>query len=485
MKSSSPQFKINLFAAFLCSFLFEMSFGQSYHAINGSPYAGVTSMYVNPASTINSAYKWDVNIFSGQLGISNSLFTINDASLRQFNTAYTEFTNGLRSRYFHANMDLSVLNARFQINKKSALAFGLRGRMFVNAKTMPFAYSDSISSLQSFLHANNKIDFMQGYLTNSGWAEFNLNYSRVLQETPSSRLSGGITMSYSRGLSGADFNMLHLTYAEQATTNGNFYPIIGGSAQAAYSYNYSLLDANRSILSNTKTFVENTLSALNFNIGFEYLFRKNMPFDDETITPENYDWKIGVSIMDIGKNRYEPAGGSFNVSMPKTTAIDTTLQLQLANATTLTEVRNTLNNYFNKVDTLRSAFAIANPTRIVINVDRNLGNHFFVNGELSVNVFSTEPWMKLRTREINLLTITPRWETANFGAYLPIQYNTQGQLWIGGALKLGPLLLGVHSLDFYKWFKKGTQTLNGGFYIMLNVYPFRKKENDGIDCPKY
>jgi len=50
---------------------------------------------------------------------------------------------------------------------------------------------------------------------------------------------------------------------------------------------------------------------------------------------------------------------------------------------------------------------------------------------------------------------------------------------------LGPLLLGVHSLDFYKWFKQGTQTLNGGFYIMLNVYPFRKKENDGIDCPKY
>jgi hypothetical protein len=55
---------------------------------------------------------------------------------------------------------------------------------------------------------------------------------------------------------------------------------------------------------------------------------------------------------------------------------------------------------------------------------------------------------------------------------------------VGGAFKLGPLIMGVHSLDFYKWFKLGTQTFNGGFYLMLNVFPFGTKEKEEA-CPPH
>ena len=160
------------------------------------------------------------------------------------------------------------------------------------------------------------------------------------------------------------------------------------------------------------------------------------------------------------------------------------MQQQLSNITSLKRTRDSLLNSFTKVDTLTSVFTIANPTRLVINVDKNLGNHFFVNGELSVNFFSSQPQPKLKTRETNLFTVTPRWETSTWGAYLPVQYNTQGQLWVGAAIKLGPLLIGVHSLDFFKWFKMGTQTFNGGGYLVLNIHPFGKKEKEQ-ECPPY
>jgi hypothetical protein len=460
------------------------AYPQSYHAINGSPYAGVSSMYVNPASTVNSAYKWDLTIFSVQEVNSQTLGTINDGSLLNYTNAYTEFTNGNRSRFFHGNLDITLFNARIKLDQKSALAFGIRGRAFINSKIMPFVYKDSLSSTQSFLYENKVENFLQGFGTHSGWVEINFNYSRILKQTYNTRLTAGATIAYTRGISGAHANVVHATYLEEKdNNNNNFYILTGGSALAEYSSNYDSLSDYKSVAGNTKAFLKDTKSGFNLNIGAEYLFKNERPYDDDALTSENYDWKIGISILDIGKNKYRPINGSFYAGNPKFTTSDTSLINNLNNANSLSAVRDTLANYFNTLDSLSSPFTISNPTRLTVSVDKNLGNHFYINGQLNINFYSTDPTAKLRTREINLLTITPRWETNKFGLYLPVQYNTQGQIWVGGAAKLGPLLIGFHSLDFYKWFKVHTQTYNGGGYIMLNIHPFRKKEYDGIDCP--
>jgi len=457
---------------------------QSYHAINGSPYAGVESMYVNPASTVNSAYKWDLSLFSMQEVMSNTMFTINDGSILNYNNAYSGFTPGIRSRFLHENLDFSLFNFRIKLDNKSAFAFGVRGREFFNSKTRPFYYNDTISTAQSFLHDNTSQPYLQGFGTTNSWGEINLNYSRIIQQSSNSRLSAGITFAYIRGVSGASGNTNHLTYQEGAASNGsNFYTLTGGSVMAEYSNNYDLTSNNYSFAKNAKIFLKNTIPSFNLNFGVEYLFRNYSPYPDEELNSENYDWKIGASILDLGDNYYKRASSSFYTSSPKTTATDTSLITALNQLNYLKSIRDTLSHYFNVMDTLHGNFSIANPTRLTISVDRNLGNHFYINGQLNINFYSTEPSSNLKTREINLLTITPRWETAKWGFYMPIQYNAQGQLWVGGAIKLGPLLIGMHSLDFIKWFKTGTQTYNGGGYIMLNIHPFGKKENDGINCP--
>ena len=118
---------------------------------------------------------------------------------------------------------------------------------------------------------------------------------------------------------------------------------------------------------------------------------------------------------------------------------------------------------------------------MIFNVDKNLGNHFYVNADVSLNFFSSASIPKLHTRELNLITFTPRYETIGLGAYLPIQYNTQGQLWVGAAIKLGPLVLGVHNLDIFK----KDPSVNGGGYLLLSLHPFNKsKVLSDMDCPK-
>ncbi len=470
------------------SFLFIFSFcfvtAQSYHAINGSPYAGVTSMYNNPASTVNSVYKWDINLLATQITFSNSLFIVNKTSLMKYDSADAQFTNGVRSRYLHTNFDINLFNVRFNIGKDKAFAFALRGRTYNHLKTNPFYYTDSISTYESFLNTNKVVDYLQGYVTHSGWIEADFNYSQVILKDERSRLTGGITIGYMRGISGAAFNINRFSYTEQTINNQLVYIPTGGSTTVEYSKNYDLFDSSKSIMTNAKTFLKNTLPSFNFNIGFEYLFRDQNNYDKTDLSPTNYDWKIAVSIMDIGTNKYDPAGGSFSARVPNLNVTDARIANQISAATSLKRLRDSLLNTFQYLDTLSSIFTIANPTRLIVNVDRNLGNHFYINGELSVNFLSTQPQLKLKTREINLLTITPRWETNFWGAYLPIQYNAQGQLWIGGAVKMGPLLLGFHSLDAYKAFKTGTQSFNGGFYLVLNVHPFGGKIKEA-ECPPF
>src|SRR6202011_5773740 len=92
-------------------------------------------------------------------------------------------------------------------------------------------------------------------------------------------------------------------------------------------------------------------------------------------------------------------------------------------------------------------FNIWNPTRLVINVDRPLQGHFAINANLSLGLSGSNSGkgQTFFVKEMNLLNVTPRWETRRLGAYLPVQLTTDGKFWVGGAFKAGPLLLGVHN----------------------------------------
>ena len=95
-----------------------------------------------------------------------------------------------------------------------------------------------------------------------------------------------------------------------------------------------------------------------------------------------------------------------------------------------------------------------------------------------------------------MLAVTPRWETRLLGAYLPVLLNTKNQLWVGGAIKAGPLLLGTHNLA--NLFSKN-KSANGGFYLALTFRPGKNHDGESnnsadrqsvkskrsIQCPKF
>ncbi len=438
---------------------------QGYQALHGSPYAGSTGTFNNPAASVGSAYKWDLTLFSTQLKTST-----NAAYLQNGSTLTAQ--DGYSSRFVHANADFSLLNFSYKIDNSRAVNISFRGRTYNHLKTSPFNFTDSVvTSFNRLLIANRNTSYLEGFATHAGWLEADLSYSQVLAETDNSKLTGGITLQIMKGISGVFVKTNKISYLEQKNSTDTSYTFTNGSGSYGYSDNYDGADG-------IKDFLKQTRTSIGLSMGIEYrVYNAEMNAGDNNNL--NYDWKIGVSIMDIGNNSFKASQYSTQFIDPNAAITDASAEAKLSGSKDIRAFRDSLATIFNQTSALNGNFTVSNPARLTINIDKNLGNHLYVNGELNINFNALSSYTKLYTRELNLVTVTPRWETAGLGAYLPVQYNTQGQFWVGAALKLGPLVVGFHNLGLLK----KDPSLNGGGYLLLSVHPFRKtKIMSKLDC---
>jgi hypothetical protein len=455
-----------------CLLTFSAS-AQGYQALHGSAFTGSTAYFNNPASPVNSAYPWDLTLLSAQVKIRSNFLYLKNFTLSDQSNSSLSAKEGFTSKFLHSNMDLSLFNFLYKIDQKHALNIGFRMRSYTHSKAEPFVLTDSINRIHDFFIANRSTPNLQGYGTHAGWIEADLNYSAIIKENDHSRLSAGVTLQIMKGLSGAFFKLNKLSYLEAKTATDTAYYFSGGNGSFGYSANY---DEN-----SFKNFMSKSKNGLGLSMGIEYLTYQTDRNDGKPNNALNYDWKLGASLMDLGGNIFAPSPNSGAFFTPDPTISDAKVDQKLSGANSASAFRDSLNSLFTTSSLLTDNFNISNPTRLILNADKHLGNHFYINGELSMNFYSTASYTKYRTRELNLLTLTPRWETLAWGLYLPVQYNTQGQTWVGLAIKAGPLVLGFHNLGLLK----KDPTINGGGYLLLSVHPFStRKVLSKFDCPE-
>ena len=451
---------------------------QQYHATHGSPYAGAMSILNNPASSVNNLHKWDLNLFSFQTTVSTNHFLLEGFSYKNPGNTNFKVEDGVHGYFGHQSTDFNLMHFQYQITPKSAITVGFRGRMYDHYKASPFAFSDTISTTYSFFNLNRTTPSIGGFLNHSGYLEMNLSYAQELFSTPYGRLTGGITLQIDKAISGGYAKIKNVSTKEVINGTDTNYVFIDGIAEYAYSDNYDINYTSGAEFA--KAFVKNSKTGLGLSLGLEYTTYKDAVEPGTRYNPLNYDWKFGFSIMDIGANKYKPSTSSGIFKDPVAQFDYTIFETKFGNAASIAEFKDSLKTIFNGYDSIYNNFSISKPTRIILNVDKNLGNHFAVNAQLNMNLYSTSHYTQLHTRETNLITITPRWENISWGFYLPVQYNTQGQLWIGAAVKLGPLTMGFHDFSGGKTIK----SVNGGGYLMLSIHPFNKKKVlTRLDCP--
>lgn len=460
---------------------------QNYQAIHGSPYAGSLGTYNNPASGIHSHYNWDITLLATQIKSSTNGFSATKPFMK-LPEADVYLSNGNKKRFLHLSQDMHVLNTRFKLNDRKAVSFGFNQRNYVHINANPFNFQDTITSFNSFLQYNRPTPDLSGTVVNNTWAEIYLGYSQVIRTTNTDQISAGITLKAIRGISGVYLHLDRMRFNE-VLQPGRLprYVLSDPAGRYGYSSNYDRLDENKSSNNNVNDFLRYTQGSFGIDVGAEYLLKNDYTpqYDDEEGL--DYNLKIGVSVLDIGRNLFRHGIYSRQFSGVLTDVSEDELEDKFESPESIKDFYDSLETVVQTLAVPSAEYYISQPTRVIVNVDKHIQDNFFVNAEVTVNLFSTQNKKRLHTRELNVLTVTPRWEKSMLGVYVPIQMNTQGQLWIGTAFKAGPLLLGVHD---WRGLLSKNKIFNGGGYLALVIRNFftsgsgRQRPVKNMDCPR-
>jgi len=459
---------------------------QNYHAIQGSSYAGALGVHNNPASIVGTPFKWDVVLLGTQLKSSTNAFTIYNYSLLSSpaNSLYY-VDKGKYKRKADLDFNLNLINARIALNQKSSVAFGVNIKGYTNLQTSDYNFIDTLDNVTDFLQLNPDINGVNAKLRSSTWVEAYISYARTLYDNEFSRLNAGITLHVGRGVSGAYANINNISFSQTVQNNRTVYNINSADLIYGYSASYDHWHGNNSTSQNISNMISYAEGGASIDAGIEYIIKPQgtSSFNDDE-DYYDYDWKLGLSLLDIGGNQYKYGTQSRVVYSVKPNITGNALDNKFIGINSAQEFNDSLATVING-DQAGGRFTVINPTRLVANVDRYLTGNFYLNAELSVNIpLASIKKTYLQVKQTNLLTVTPRWETKRFGFYLPVQFNTKNQLWVGGAFKAGPLLFGLHNL--VNLFGK-TSTQNGGGYIAL-IFRASKgangKTDQRLNCPK-
>ena len=478
MKIGSFGVVIGLICTLVCN-------AQDYQAVKGSSFAGALTVADNPASILSTPYPWDITVFSAQLkNTSNAISFDNFSYLHHGDTLGYHWANGdLPRRYAAVNFNVHLLNVRLDLGRKQAISFGANLRGYTAARTGKFNYNDTLANMNQFFNINQNTTF-QGDLASSNWLELYGTYSRTLLDDEKGRLNGGITLKAQRGVGGVYAQMNGGTVNRSIENSLTVYSVAAGNAKYGYSSNFDYWNTSHSTTQNLKDVISHTRSGASFDLGFEYLVKPQyVQIYGDPDDYYDYTWKLGAALLDVGENVYVYGSQSRQAGSPNSNATDVQLNEKFDNNGTLAQFNDSLATIVNSISRPTGRFHIYNPARFNFNVDRLLPQHFALNADLTLNLGGNNKGKMLFTKDITLLAVTPRWETKSLGGYLPIQVTTDGRVWVGGAFKAGPLLLGVH--NWANLFSK-TKTQNGGFYLAMVIRPgkgWKIKEEKHYTCP--
>lgn len=457
---------------------------QNYHAVQGSFYAGSLGIANNPASMLNTPYKWDITLFGTQLKSTTNILTIHDYSLLS-NPAKSAYSldSGEFARRGLLGFNTNLFNTRITLDRRQAIGFGVNLRGFTRIKSSPYNFIDTIINTADFLNMNQSNQPLEARVASSTWIEIFGSYARTIFETAKGRLNAGVTIKASRGISGAFLTVENIRFDKESFGGPPVNVLANARASYGYSANFDRWHKENETNENIRNLLRYSDGGLALDVGVEYLVKTQEVPSYEDDDYYDYNWKLSLSLLDAGINQYKYGRESRTLTGMRADITDTLLDDKFRNAASFAEVNDSLATIAQSMVGMPGKFTMINPMRLVLNADRFLENDFYINGEISVNLSSLFKKYHYVT-ELNFITITPRWETRKWGVYLPIQYNAGGKFWIGGAFKAGPLLLGFHNWGNV-FSKKSMQ--NGGGYIALVIKSpgdSWNKRDRRLDCPR-
>lgn len=452
---------------------------QNYQAFYGSDHFGSLNATQNPSSILNNPYKWDITLFSGQYSINNNaIIQSGKTPLKLPVTTKYEILEGKYERKAYLNTDIHILNARLSLNSRHAIGLGANIRGYGLIKSNPFFYDDTITTTSSFFDLNNNTDFKLS-LAESAWLELYGSYATNIFTNHLGTLNAGITLKMLKGLSSAFAEVSDVSLVSDITDEGPDVFLRNGKAFYGYSQTHAE-DGNNS----PGTMLKNALPGFSIDAGIEFILNSNAIFSFNESNGNNYSWKFGLSILDLGWNNFKYHSNSRVFANLHENINGVVANNKVYEVESLEELGDSLATMVEFSAPLSGNYKVINPARLVLNADHRVTEEIAVNANLSFDLTSVAGG-RYSVYEKQFITITPRWERKNIGLYMPMQITSEGKFWLGGAAKFGPVFMGMHNIPNALFGKE--KPINGGGFLGIIIKPFNRNAGSGegdIDCPE-
>ncbi len=438
---------------------------QSYIGFDADNFNGIHGALFNPANIADSRTKIDINLISGSLFTVNNYVEVDFWKLLtdsdEFNsTIDTETVGSDRKNNGVLNTDILGPSALITLNKKRAIGLTTRLRGLANINTLD---GEIVEFFDTGLSEQTPIQIADINATaiNNNFAEIGLTYAQVFKRDRVEFLKGGVTLKYLRGLSSASAELTDGV----AFFNPNDPDNVFTRGNGQYSLSDNIDDGNNDQVNpdDDETFAENA-TGFGIDLGFVYEYR---PRPRANVSRDNvkeqqiirhittYKYKIGVSILDLGFINYR------NQQL-------TNYSVSPLNRQDILDI-SSLDDFEELVTTTTSTedFKFSLPTRLRAEFDLKLNNKFFLNSVANFSLIGKNA--STANRYANQITISPRYESKWFSAYLPVTATQYGGVQVGLGGRLGPVVIGASGF-FSRTFDNRTRAFDVYAGLKIPIY---------------
>lgn len=450
--------KINQLLILLFVFSQSLSlFSQTGHGFSFDNYSGIYGTTTNPANTAQSKYRWHINGLSynhmgtADFGAINYLDI--EANPNGFNgiNFNNNIDNSSDNNFIISDSDVMLPSVLYNINDKHAVGLILRSRAFSDYNNF---------NGQFFADLNNGFETAEESTFNSTfnntshyWGEIGINYGLVLVNSNYHFIKIGGTAKY---LMGSQAVEARGTLAGSYTT--------GTTGDVAFT-NVDLIylkTAEKDFQNESQKFYTNAFENFGDNgsgyggdIGIVYEWRpretNRVNVRSNVGAVNTYKLKISASVLDIGSIKYTKS----NKTDP-----DNSIDLQNLtieqNSTALVS-KNDINNGLIEVlkgspnissNPQQGKVTFALPQSLNIGLDYIIFNDksYYVNLNYLKSLTKSED--VYTNSRLDLITLTPRYETQKLSVYLPITYEqNSSDVYAGFGVRYGSITIGSAALS--------------------------------------
>jgi hypothetical protein len=498
-----------------------LSTAQDFLPVLGDNYMGINQVLLQPAAIADSHFERDFNLLGFNCDIYNnamryrSKWLLNPLGVLTNKKWWDENTylaepNGQDKNFF---MSQTILGPSFlvSIGEKQAFGFTFRLRSITNTddlieplfNSIYTEYKDSLYWNQWYLDKNMRsVQHLFG--------DYGFTYAAEIYNKGRNFLKVGVTAKLLHGIASAyvQSDSLFFYYNGNSEPSANSISWNSPYVYGGLSGNWGSYDES----GNYDYYINYKITAkpsVGLDIGIVYEFRPRFKQYMYNVDGRRYQvrkdknkylFKVGVSVLDIGRLKYKKEYNSYNLSASFTadylqryyngdnSVPDNTYWLDVEKASF------SFMEYVNFVDTLNQRyltdrgvekmeddpgnFTIKLPTAISLQVDVKVYHMLYVNmtSFTALNQsFSNVP----NSHYISNYSITPRYETKWLTVSIPVQFNQYQKVNVGLGVRTAFVYFGVNNL-FSALFKDsyGLNIYVGAKFPVFKTRPRADVDND-------